>query len=242
METVKAAWTLHFDGSSTTSEGGAGIVLSKSTGETVGMSFKLDFPCTNNMAEYEAYLTGLAVAREMGIKRLRVIGDSYLVVCQARGNFALKEPSLAPYRAMAQRLEDSFEEFYIEHSLGSDNRFADALATLGSKIKFEGVTMDVTIVKRPIPVVQMLKEEFSDQLLGQTDWRSSIKEALLSPDEKDHLKVLKDYALMAGELYKKLPGGVLARCLSPSEEIRRKINAKNISRLNPPSSASVFQF
>ena len=67
----------------------------------------------------------------------------------------------------------------------------------------------------------MLKEEFSDQLLGQTDWRSSIKEALLSSDEKDHLKVLKDYALMAGELYKKLPGGVLARCLSTSESTKR---------------------
>ena len=109
VEIVGAARTLHFDGSSTTSEGGAGIVLSKSTGETVGMSFKLDFPCTNNMAEYEAYLMGLAIAHEMGIKRLRVIGDSNLVVCQARGDFALKEPSLAPYRAMAQRLEDSFE-------------------------------------------------------------------------------------------------------------------------------------
>ena len=70
-----------FDGSSTTSKGGAGIVLSKSTRETVGMSFKLDFPCTNNMAEYEAYLTSLAVAHEMGIKHLRVIGDSNLVVC-----------------------------------------------------------------------------------------------------------------------------------------------------------------
>ena len=81
----------------------------------------------------------------------------------------LKEPSLAPYGAMAQRLEDSFEEFNIEHSLRSDNRFADALAILGSKIKFEGATTDVTIIKRPIPVVQMLKEELSNQPLGQTD-------------------------------------------------------------------------
>ena len=133
MEIAGAIWTLHFDGSSTNSEGGAGIVLSKSTGETVGMSFKLDFPCTNNMAEYEAYLTGLAVAHEMGIKHLRVIGDSNLVICQAKGDFALKEPSLALYRAMAQRLEDSFEEFNIEHFLRSDNCFVDALATLGSK-------------------------------------------------------------------------------------------------------------
>ena len=221
METAGAAWTLHFDGSSATFEGGAGIVLSKSTGEIVGMSFKLDFPCTNNMVEYEAYLTGLAVAREMGIKRLLVIGDSNLVIYQARGDFALKEPSLAPYRAMALRLEDSFEEFNIEHSLRFDNHFADALATLGSKIRFKGAITDVTIVKRPIPIVQMLKEELSDQPLGQTDWRSSIKEALLSPGEKDHLKILEDYALMEGELYKKLPRGVLAGCLSPGESIKQ---------------------
>ena len=75
METAKAIWTLRFNESSTTSEGGARIVLSKNTGEILAMSFKLDFPCTNNMAEYEAYLTGLAMAREMGIKHLQVIGD-----------------------------------------------------------------------------------------------------------------------------------------------------------------------
>ena len=70
METAGAVWTLHFDGSSTTSEGGARRVLSKDIGEIVAMSFELDFPCTNNMAEYEAYLTSLVVAREMGIKHL----------------------------------------------------------------------------------------------------------------------------------------------------------------------------
>ena len=61
---------------------------------------------------------------------------------------------------MAQRLEDSFEEFNIEHSLRFDNRFADALTTLGSKVSFEGATTNVTIMKRPIPVVQMLLRVF----------------------------------------------------------------------------------
>ena len=73
METVKDVWTLRFNESSTTSEGGARIVLSKNIGEILAMSFKLDFPCTNNMAEYEAYLMGLTMACEMGIKHLQVI-------------------------------------------------------------------------------------------------------------------------------------------------------------------------
>ena len=133
-----AKWTLRFDGSSTDTEGEAGIVLIEEAREAVAMSFKLNFPCINNTAKYEAYLTGLAVAHEMGIKHLKVIGDSNLVVCQAKGEFALKEPSLAPYRTVAQMLEDSFEDFDIQHSQRSDNRFANALATLGARISFKG--------------------------------------------------------------------------------------------------------
>ena len=82
-----------------------------------------------------------------------MIGDSNLVVCQAKGEFALKEPSLAPYRAMAQMLEDSFEDFDIQHSQRFDNRFVDALATLGARISFEGIATEVTIIKKRIPAI-----------------------------------------------------------------------------------------
>uniref|UniRef100_A0A2N9EJD9 Uncharacterized protein n=1 Tax=Fagus sylvatica TaxID=28930 RepID=A0A2N9EJD9_FAGSY len=131
-----SVWTLRFDGSSTATSAGAGIVLYKDDGEAVTKSFKFDFPCSNNAAEYEAYLAGLAIAYEMGIKHLRVIGDSNLVVCQARGEFSLKEPSLAPYRALAQKFEARFSTFEIEHAQRNENRYADALATLGSQIAF----------------------------------------------------------------------------------------------------------
>ena len=224
VSTVKAAgakWILRFDGSSTATEEGVGIVLIKETGEAIAMSIKLNFPCTNNTTEYEAYLTDLAVTLEMGIKHLRVIGDSNLVVCQAKGEFALKEPSLAPYRAMAQMLEDSFKDFDIQHSQRSNNHFANALATLGAKINFEGTTTKVTIIKKPVPAIQVLKKEFSRQPLDQADWRLLVKEVLLSPSIKEQLKCFKDYTLVGGELYRKFPGGVLARCLSLRESCKR---------------------
>jgi ribonuclease HI len=47
-------------------------------------SYRLEFDCTNNIVEYEALLLGLELAREMGIKVLKVIGDSDLVVLQVR--------------------------------------------------------------------------------------------------------------------------------------------------------------
>ena len=96
-DVTDATWTLRFDGSSTATSSGVGIVFFRNDGEAIPKSFKLDFPCSNNVAEYEAYLTGLAVAWEMGIKHLKVVGDSNLIVCQAHGEFSLKEPSLAPY-------------------------------------------------------------------------------------------------------------------------------------------------
>ena len=121
---------MRFDGSSTVTSAGASIVLYKDNREAVTKSFKFNFPCSNNIGEYEAYLVGLAIAYEIGIKHLRVVGDSNLVVCQARGEFSLKEPSLAPYRALAQKLEAKFSTFEIKYAQRNENRYMDALATL----------------------------------------------------------------------------------------------------------------
>ena len=43
IEATGAKWILRFEGSSTATEGGAGIVLIKEAGEAVAMSFKLNF-------------------------------------------------------------------------------------------------------------------------------------------------------------------------------------------------------
>ena len=100
-EEVRKQWIMKFDGSSIVQSGGVGVVLYHEKDEAVALSFKLEFPYSNNTAKYEVYLTRLATALEMGVKHLRVMGDSNLVVCQAKGSFSLKEPNLALYRAMA---------------------------------------------------------------------------------------------------------------------------------------------
>ncbi|XP_020424486.1 uncharacterized protein LOC109950335 [Prunus persica] len=132
----EASWTLYFDGSSTTNGGGAGVVIINPEGQATALSFKLDFPCTNNVAEYEAFIIGLSTAREMGAERVKVIGDSNLVLSQLQGSFAVKEATLAPYRTAAERLINSFKQVVMEHIPGVTNRYADALATLGSKLSY----------------------------------------------------------------------------------------------------------
>ena len=133
-EEVREQWVIKFDGFSTTQLGGVGVVLYHEEDKVVVLSFKLDFPYSNNTAEYEAYLTMLATALEMGIKHLKVMSDSNLVACQTKGSFSLKEPSLAPYRTVAQKMEE--------------NRYTDALVTLGSQIIFEGKSTKIEVSKK----------------------------------------------------------------------------------------------
>ena len=81
-------WVMKFNGFSTANSGGAGVYCNDE--ETIALSFKLEFPCSNNTTEYKAYLMGLAMALKMGIKHLRVIGNSNLVIYQAKEVFPLK--------------------------------------------------------------------------------------------------------------------------------------------------------
>jgi len=93
VEEVGEPWVMKFDGSSTTQSRGVGVVLYHEEDKAVVLSFKLEFPCSNNTIEYEAYLTGLATTLEMGINHFKLMSDSNLVVCQTKGSSSLKDPA-----------------------------------------------------------------------------------------------------------------------------------------------------
>ena len=215
-EKVREQWVMKFDGSSTTQSGGVRVVLYHEEDKAVALLFKLEFLYSNNTAEYEAYLTRLATTFEMGVKHLKVMGDSNMVVCQAKGIFSLKEPSLALYRAMAQKMEEKFSTFEIEHAPRNKNRFAFALAALGSQIMFEGDNIRVMVSKKEESIIEVLKERFREERC-EGGWRIPIREALMKGEGVAELKVLKDYALVRGELYRMMPGGVLSRCIRQEE-------------------------
>ncbi|KAL0451366.1 UNVERIFIED_CONTAM: hypothetical protein Slati_1114700 [Sesamum latifolium] len=61
-------WMLHVDGSSNTTNGGAEIFLQGPGGVEIEIAVKLNFPATNNEAEYEALVQGLQAAWEGGVK------------------------------------------------------------------------------------------------------------------------------------------------------------------------------
>ena len=72
-------WVMHFDGSKQRQGSGAGVTLKSPTGEELKYVLQIHFESTNNMAEYEALLHGLRIAKEIGIKHIFCCGDSNLV-------------------------------------------------------------------------------------------------------------------------------------------------------------------
>ena len=69
-------WIIHTDGSSNQHSGGAGVVMRAPKGDKIECMIRLDFPTTNNEAEYEALVAGLDLARAAGAGNIIVHCDS----------------------------------------------------------------------------------------------------------------------------------------------------------------------
>ncbi|KAL3728104.1 hypothetical protein ACJRO7_032798 [Eucalyptus globulus] len=78
-------WTMFFDGAVNLSGSGIGAVLISPNGQHYPVAAKLMFPCTNNIAEYEACILGLQAAIGMEVSKLKVFGDSTLIILQTLG-------------------------------------------------------------------------------------------------------------------------------------------------------------
>ena len=51
----------------------------------------------------------------------------------------------------------------------------------------------------------------------QWDWRSEVKEKMKKAELGGNIKELKDYTQIEGELYRRLPRGILSRCINEKE-------------------------
>ncbi len=82
---------------------------------------------TNNYAEYSGILIGLRWAKEKGVKKIKIEGDSMLVIQQISGKWKVKEPSLKPLFQEVMKLLLDFEVEYIKHVYRDANKIADGL-------------------------------------------------------------------------------------------------------------------
>lgn len=124
---------LKFDGGSRGNPGpsGAGFVLYNcADDEEVQRGNAFLGRTTSNVAEYTALIGGLRAALSLGVRRLKVRGDSQLVINQVFGTWQVRTPHLGPLVTEARTLTRQFQDVdgaWIRRKL---NPLADKLATM----------------------------------------------------------------------------------------------------------------
>ena len=72
-------WSIHTDGLSNQCSGGAGVVILTPEGDKIECMIRLDFPTTNNEAEYEALVASLDLAKAAGAENMIIHCDSQVI-------------------------------------------------------------------------------------------------------------------------------------------------------------------
>lgn len=126
-------WAVRTDGAARGNPGpaGIGVVLTDPEGAVVDELAAGIGWATNNVAEYQALIAALDLARSHRVARLAVYSDSTLMVEQMRGNYKVKHDGLKPLHAAARKLAAEFDAIRYEAVPRGRNKRADELANLG---------------------------------------------------------------------------------------------------------------
>jgi ribonuclease HI len=125
---------LYFDGSKSKEGAGAGCIIIDSAGNKTLLACRLEFECTNNIAEYEALLQGLRKALDMHIQNLVLFGDTEIVVRQVRNYVHCLTSHLKCYQSEVWSLINKFSAFNINSIPRSNKTEADLPANVASKL------------------------------------------------------------------------------------------------------------
>ncbi|XP_065637810.1 uncharacterized protein LOC136071000 [Quercus suber] len=187
-------WSIHVDGSSNRQASGAGVVLQSPEGDTVECMVHLEFPTTNNEAEYEALIAGLDLVKAAGAEKVIVYCDSQVIVNQISGEYECKGERMKKYLDQARRRMNELKVKIIQIPRG-ENEQADRLAKAASA-----------------------------ELNPQNDWTTSLTSFLKNvvlPNDKEAARKLKvqaaRFVLIRDVLYKRGFSRPYLRCLGPEE-------------------------
>lgn len=100
---------------SVTREGArVGIYIQSPTEQEHRFAIKLNFPMSNNKAEYEAMIRCLHIMIDMGVSQAIIHSDSQLVTHQVIGTCKNKEHRMIAYADAVATLTKKFDEIKIK--------------------------------------------------------------------------------------------------------------------------------
>ena len=122
---------MHSDGSSNRQAGGAGAVLLSPEGDVVECMIHLDFPTTNNEAEYETLVAGLDLAKAVGATSVVIYYNSQVITNQINGDYECKGERMKLYLDQVKRRINDLQAKIIQIPKG-ENEQANRLAKVAS--------------------------------------------------------------------------------------------------------------
>jgi ribonuclease HI len=246
---------MYFDGSKIVQGTRAGVVLISPQGDKLKYVLRMSFPqASNNEAKYEALLHGMKMAKACGATRLKIFGDTNIVVQQVMNKCDAINDNMTAYRNLYYYLEGIFDGCDVSYISRASNEEADNLANIGSQCLPvpQGVFWE-EIVERSIKgtKVSTIGEQAQHQATGSGAGSSRaaepeevmmIEETWMQPylaymvnktlpedtvQAKRIIRRSKVFIVLQGKLYKRSIIGILQRCITPQEgqEILRDIHA-----------------
>ncbi|CAM8907777.1 unnamed protein product [Rhodiola kirilowii] len=231
---VLPPWQMFFDGAARRDGAGAGVVFVSPENHLLPFSFTLTQLCSNNMAEYQALLLGLQMARQIRIDEMDIYGDSQLVINQVLGEYEVRKDDLIPYHRHATQLLNEFDSISIGHVPRSANKLADALTNLAANLALGAKeTMSIPVCNRwVVPPLEENEENMESSNvvyayeIEREDWRQPIINFLdhqkLPTDPRHKAEIRRRaprFIHYKGTLYRRSFLGQWLRCLSEEEAV-----------------------
>ena len=229
MYITERTWKMFFDGSHTQNGARVGVLFVSPHGYTIPKYYKLLFPCTNNIAEYEALTNGIKMALEWRITKLHIYGDSQLVVNQVNNEYQTKDDKLIPYKKLIDSLRNYFTFVTFQQIPRAENKAADAMATLASILQLQEheSRFEFLVEELRHPAYDSSDNQVICTVVGHDSSRYApifsylrdqvIPETLTRNQKRQLLRNASHYTLVSGDLYRKGLDGTLLRCLELEE-------------------------
>lgn len=127
---------------------------------------RFTFKASYNVAEYEAFLDGLRLARKIQVKRLFISSDSQFVVSQVDSNFTSWYSGMAAYQKLVMDLLTNFKKFELGQILCLENFSKDSKLfrvisiehLLNYQLQRGKVMWNDSIPSRIEPIINFFKE------------------------------------------------------------------------------------
>ena len=212
----KEQWNIYTDGSSNRRAGGVGVVIQTPQGDKIQCMIRLDFPTTNNEAEYEALVAGLDLVKAAGAENIVVHCGSQVVTIQINDDYECKNDRMKRYLEEVKYLVSNLEVEFIQIPR-EKNEWADHLAKAASA-EFMLVPEQVLSF---VQISSLIDDGTNVQVVNsEYNWTTpliSYLKAGVLPDEKGVARKLKvqasQFMLIKDVLYKRGFSRPYLRCL-----------------------------